>query len=225
MSACRLPPAGEGSESKGPRPLLRNRLGHSPVRRSGTGGHSLRTTTSRSAGRDCSSLMKPAVFRGSIEAPLAIELDESEQWPTRRARTFWLLLSTDAGVSARTRRTPAPDGGCRTNHSANRCINWSRDDTCHRGRESAISWEGALNRREFDSLSHRSTATSFRRFARQPRREATVADEGVRASAIAEGSEREPIVRAHFRRSSRASVRPGSPETTASTEVQAAGRS
>jgi hypothetical protein len=42
-------------------------------------------TTSVSAGRDCCSVTKPAVCRGSIDAPLAIELDESEQWPRREA--------------------------------------------------------------------------------------------------------------------------------------------
>jgi hypothetical protein len=42
-------------------------------------------TTSVSAGRDCCSVTKPAVCRGSIEAPLAIELDETEQRPARDA--------------------------------------------------------------------------------------------------------------------------------------------
>lgn len=42
-------------------------------------------TTSRSTGQDCCFATKPAFRRCSIEAPLAIELDESEQRPSRGA--------------------------------------------------------------------------------------------------------------------------------------------
>ena len=54
-------------------------------------------------------LGKGAVLTQRVAGPLAAELDESEQRPTRGARTCWLLLSTDAGVSARTQLTPARD--------------------------------------------------------------------------------------------------------------------
>ena len=53
----------------------------------------------------------------SVDPPIGSSLttcdlashDESEQWTTRGARTCWLLLSTDAGVSARTQLTTARD--------------------------------------------------------------------------------------------------------------------
>ena len=54
-------------------------------------------------------LGKGAVLAHRFERPLAAEMDESEQRPTQGARTCWLLLSTDAGVSARTQLTPARD--------------------------------------------------------------------------------------------------------------------
>jgi hypothetical protein len=44
--------------------------------------------------------------------PVAAGLDESEQRPSRGARTCWLLLH-DAGVSSRTPLTPARDDDLR----------------------------------------------------------------------------------------------------------------
>ena len=58
---------------------------------------------------DCCSTTNGAVCSHPADSRRAIESDESEQWPTRRARTCWLLLSTDASVAARTQRTPAQD--------------------------------------------------------------------------------------------------------------------
>ena len=48
----------------------------------------------------------PGAPRGALAST---ELDESEQRPTRGTGTCWLLLSTDAGVSAHTQLTPARD--------------------------------------------------------------------------------------------------------------------
>jgi hypothetical protein len=52
-------------------------------------------------------LGKGAVLAHGFERPLAAGLDESEQRSIRGARGCWLLLSTDAGVSARAQLTPA----------------------------------------------------------------------------------------------------------------------
>jgi hypothetical protein len=54
-------------------------------------------------------LGKGAVLRTASNHRLTAEMDESEQRPTRGARTCWLLLSTGAGVPARTQLTPARD--------------------------------------------------------------------------------------------------------------------
>ena len=43
-----------------------------------------------------------AAFALRFERSLTAEMDESEQRPARGARTCWLLLSTDAAISART---------------------------------------------------------------------------------------------------------------------------
>src|SRR3954471_23868188 len=63
-------------------------------------------TSSESARPGCCSSTGAAAVTYARAMP---ELDETEQRPTRGARPGWLLLSTDAGVSARMRLTPARD--------------------------------------------------------------------------------------------------------------------
>jgi len=67
-------------------------------------------------------------LRRALDPRLAAPSDESEQRPTRGARTCSLLLSTDAGVSARTQLTLAWD-----EDQASAAAPWAPPHCCIRG--------------------------------------------------------------------------------------------
>jgi hypothetical protein len=116
-SSRRITTTGEKPNRQEAQPLLAASAGHSGSRRCSTrwmrSSPPTRTrrplgTTTRSRGR-LLLLGKGAVLAHLLARPFAAESDESEQRPTRGARICWLLVSTDAGVSARKQLTPARD--------------------------------------------------------------------------------------------------------------------
>ena len=64
-------------------------------------------------------------------------LDETEPRPPRRARTCWLLLSTDAGISVRTQLTPARDMDASVSKVELRRAKWTIRASTRRGRADA----------------------------------------------------------------------------------------
>jgi hypothetical protein len=77
---------------------------------------------------------------------------------------------SDAATPACARQTtPAFVRGCRTNRSANRCVNQSWDNSAQRGGDRWLSWDAATNQAQFRRVCPTvAEATSLELFVRQP---------------------------------------------------------
>ena len=60
--------------------------------------------------------------------------------------------SRETKCRPRARQTPAMDGGCRTNRSENRAVNWSRDNSGEIGCERMNQWDKVTKRGEISPL-------------------------------------------------------------------------